>query len=76
MRQPAPHPLSAPANTTYSLSWTPPVSWLLQGCVVHLAGDSYLDSMTVKPMAEGYSPRLFNHACNPNAYLHTVSSVR
>ncbi|CAN0522403.1 unnamed protein product, partial [Ectocarpus sp. 12 AP-2014] len=43
------------------------------GCVVRLAGDSYLDSMTVDPLAEGCSPRLFNHSCQANTYLHTVA---
>ncbi|CAN0267505.1 unnamed protein product [Ectocarpus sp. 8 AP-2014] len=43
------------------------------GCVVQLAGDSYLDSVTVNPLAEGCSPRLFNHSCQANTYLHTVT---
>ncbi|CAM9972598.1 unnamed protein product [Ectocarpus sp. 12 AP-2014] len=43
------------------------------GCVVRLAGDSYLDSVTADPLAEGCSPRLFNHSCQANTYLHTVT---
>ncbi|CAN0363665.1 unnamed protein product [Ectocarpus sp. 13 AM-2016] len=43
------------------------------GCVVQLAGDSYMDSVTVNPLAEGCSPRLFNHSCQANTYLHTVT---
>ncbi|CAN0250041.1 unnamed protein product, partial [Ectocarpus fasciculatus] len=48
---------------------------IARGCVVQLAGDSmYVDSVAVGSMSVGYnSPRLFNHACKPNAYLHTVS---
>ncbi|CBJ30962.1 conserved unknown protein [Ectocarpus siliculosus] len=49
------------------------VSSLRQGCVVQLAGDCYLDSVTVGPLAEGCSPRLFNHSCQANTYLHTVA---
>ncbi|CAN0299651.1 unnamed protein product [Ectocarpus sp. 13 AM-2016] len=29
--------------------------------------------MTVDPLAEGCSPRLFNHSCQANTYLHTVA---